>query len=138
MLPATDAELDHIRDYLASEAPDFRVRLLQKVHSESVRGIAQEIWDLHTQKGRWWVITSPTKMYSQKQFPSMDIALTFHIGLTIRVLQSEQPDSDEEERSFEFFAACHQQLSNAHEALSQARELGDFQSIGGKHSTNPV
>jgi hypothetical protein len=51
MLPATDAELDHIRDYLASEAPDFRVRLLQKVHSESVRGIAQEIWDLHTQKG---------------------------------------------------------------------------------------
>jgi hypothetical protein len=41
------------------------VRLLQKVHSESVRGIAQEIWDLHTQKGRWWVITNPTKMYSR-------------------------------------------------------------------------
>jgi hypothetical protein len=76
MLNATDNERQAIVDYLASQAPDERVRFLQKVYSERLRGTTHDIWDAHTDKERWWVITNPTNLYLQSQFPDMDLTLS--------------------------------------------------------------
>src|SRR5947209_1163404 len=81
MLPATDAEIEHIKDYMQTEAPDLTVTFLQKVYSENVLNVAHDVWDVHTNVDRWWVITEPTNLYAQAQFPNMDLALTFHVGL---------------------------------------------------------
>src|SRR5436309_2334336 len=85
MIEATEKERQSVVDYLASQAPDEQVDLLQKVYSERTHSVTHDIWDVHTDKGRWWVITQPTNLYSQAQFPNMDLALTFHIGLCLRI-----------------------------------------------------
>ena len=36
---------------------------------------------MRTTKGRWWVITNPTNLYSQELFPSLDYAISFHVGV---------------------------------------------------------
>ena len=91
MLKATKHEREHILGYMLGEAPDETVQLAQKVYSEQVHTVKHDIWDVHTDRGRWWVITNPTKLYSQEQFPNMDLALTFHIGLCMRIPRSEEP-----------------------------------------------
>src|SRR5688572_1442627 len=51
---------------------------VEKVKTEHVLGDAYEIWDVSTDKDRWWVITNPTNLYSLKTFPSLDYTLSFH------------------------------------------------------------
>ena len=67
--------------------PDL-VEHVEKLTSEYVLGRQYDVWDAHTNEGRWWVITPFTNLYSQEQIGSMDIALSFHIGLMSRVLFS--------------------------------------------------
>ena len=40
-----------------------------------------DVWDIHTDTGRWWVLTKPMNFYSQKDFAGVDYILSFHIGL---------------------------------------------------------
>ena len=61
--------------------------------SEYVLGQQYDVWDAHTSDGRWWVITNPVNLYSQDQIKSMDIALSFHIGLMSRMMASQPPGS---------------------------------------------
>src|SRR5580704_8662881 len=79
MLPATQEEIDQVRSYFEGQAPDLKVEFIQKVYVENVLGHCHDIWDVHTDKDRWWVITNPTNLYSQEQFRNMDLALTFHV-----------------------------------------------------------
>lgn len=58
----------------------------------------------------------------------MDIAVTFHVGLCIRIPRSEKPKLSDV--SVEPFAVCYRQMSDASEALQQAQEIGDYQFIG--------
>jgi hypothetical protein len=80
-----DRQRQFIVDDLACEAPDETVERLEKVASERILGRDREVWDVHTDRDRWWVITEPTNLYSQKQFPSLDVALSFHVGVIARV-----------------------------------------------------
>src|SRR6266404_2924801 len=84
-------EKQAIIDYMNSQAHDLTVEFLQKVYVENVLGHQHAVWDVHTNVDRWWVITNPTNLYSQVQFPNMDLAVTFHVGLCIRVPRSEKP-----------------------------------------------
>jgi hypothetical protein len=77
---------------------------------------------------RWWVITEPMNLYAQEQFPNMDLALTFHIGLCLRIPRSERQKLSE--ISAEPFATCLRGLQEASEALTQAQEIVDYQAIG--------
>ena len=52
---------------------------------EAVLNTRHDVWASHTNKDRGWVITGGTNLYSQEQFPNMDLALTFHIGLILRI-----------------------------------------------------
>src|SRR5579862_7895041 len=90
MLKASKQERDRISDYMRDQSPDETIELVQKVYSEQVHAVRHDIWDVHTDHARWWVITSPTNLYSQDQFPNMDLALTFHVGLCLRVPKSKR------------------------------------------------
>lgn len=85
MLAATEEEINHVRNYMASEAPEQAVVMVQKVYSENILSARHDVWDVHTDVDRWWVITSPMNLYAQDQFPNMDLALTFHVGLCLRI-----------------------------------------------------
>lgn len=124
----TEQERAHVKDYMRSQAPDLWVDFLQKVYSETLGQVRHDVWDVHTNGGRWWVITSPTNLYSQDDFPNMDLALTFHVGLCIRIPRSERPSLSS--IPAEPFGECFRMLQEASEALSHANEVADYQAIG--------
>src|ERR1035437_10160665 len=128
MLEATDQERQEVVDYFTGQAPDEKVKFIQKVYSEQVHWITHHIWDVHMNRGRWWVITPPTNLYSQKLFPNMDLALTFHVGLCLRI-----PSSDHQrlkELWVEPLIDCWRSFDQAQEAYKRADEVDAFQAIG--------
>lgn len=128
MLPATEQETNAIIEYMNWQAPDLTVELAQKVYSENVLHVCHNVWDVHTDKDRWWVITEPTNLYSQEQFPNMDLALTFHVGLCLRIPRSQRPKVAD--LPVEPFAEAYRYLDEAHGALGQGQEVADYQAIG--------
>ena len=72
-----------IANYVEGQARDEIVQHVEKVKQDVVLGEIYEIWDVTTDKERWWVITNLTNLYSQKHFPSLDYTLSFHIGLMV-------------------------------------------------------
>ena len=72
--------------------------------------------------------TNPTNLYSQAQFPNMDLAVTFHMGLCLRIPRTqEQRKSDRNIMSFE---AVLTKLRETSDALGQAHNVADYQAIG--------
>ena len=74
-----------IARYVETEARGELVKHVEKIKEELVAGEAYEIWDVVTDKDRWWVITNLTNLYSQRHFPSLDYTISFHIGLMLRI-----------------------------------------------------
>jgi hypothetical protein len=62
MLPATQAEIDHVTSYMEWQAPDLAVKMVQKVYAENVLHVRHDVWDVHTNVDRWWVITEPMNL----------------------------------------------------------------------------
>jgi hypothetical protein len=73
-------QTEAIRAYVESQAQEQVVHL-EKAASELVGPVRHDIWDVHCTGSRWWVITEPTNLYSQQDFNSRDVVLTFYIGL---------------------------------------------------------
>jgi hypothetical protein len=128
LIDTQDRERQQIVDYLASQAPDELVEHLEKVKSERVLGRWIDVWDVHTHRDRWWVITAPTNLYLQSQFPSLEIALSFHVGLTARV--SERQDRTARPEQAARFAKAWRAWEQAGEALAEADEAEEFQAVG--------
>ncbi len=128
MLPSTEEEKANVTAYYLSQSRNAEVRFLQKVYAETLIGHRHDVWDVHASDGRWWVITNPTNLYSQAQFPNMDLAVTFHMGLCLRIPRTQkQKLSDRQVRPFgEVFV----KLQNASDALGQAQSVADYQAIG--------
>src|ERR1039458_7284206 len=74
-----------IARYVECEAPDETIQHVEKIRQEVVLGDTYEIWDVTTDKDRWWVVTNLTNLYSQRHFPNLDYTLSFHIGLMMRL-----------------------------------------------------
>jgi hypothetical protein len=119
-----------IMDYVESQARSGKVQHAEKVKSEHVFDRDYECWDVHTQHDRYWVITSPTNLYSQKFFPSLDFTLSFHVGVTTRVmaLQRGAPDAAQKSR----LAPVWRRWEQAAESLDTAEEAEDYQAVGMK------
>src|ERR1035441_1003375 len=128
MLPATQEEIEHVTEYMRSQAPDLIVEFGQKVYSENVLHVRHDVWDVHTNADRWWIITEPMNLYSQEQFPNMDLALTFHIGLCLRIPRNERQKLSE--LPVEPFAESYRYVQEDADALAQASEVADYQSVG--------
>jgi hypothetical protein len=117
-----------IEDYLRSQSgDDFEIEHVEKLTSEYVLGQQYDVWDAHTNEGRWWVITNPVNLYSQNQIKSMDIALSFHIGLMSRMMANQPPPSVRQDT---WLLEVTRRLDVAEESLDRAREVEDFQAVG--------
>jgi hypothetical protein len=128
MLPATEKEKADVIRYYLSQSPGAEVSFLQKVYSEAIIGHRHDVWDVHASDVRWWVITNPTNLYSQAQFPNMDIAVTFHMGLCLRVPRTQQQRKSD--RNIRPFGAIFTKLQEVSDALGQAQNAADYQAVG--------
>ncbi|UGV27002.1 hypothetical protein E0H22_15675 [Rhodopseudomonas boonkerdii] len=130
MLTSTKEERRSVEEYFLWQSPEATISFLQKVYCETVAGHRHDVWDVHASDGRWWIITNPTNLYSQTQFPNMDYAVTFHLGLCLRI-----PRTDSENKADAFFtpfSAVLNELNVLPDALGQAKSLSDYQGIGVK------
>lgn len=121
-------ERRQIEEYLHSQSgDDFEIERVEKITSEYVFGRQYDVWDAHTSDGRWWVITNPMKLYSQAQIKSMDIALSFHIGLMSRVMARDTVRAGHQDA---WVAEVARRLDVASANLDQATDVEDFQAVG--------
>jgi predicted RNA-binding Zn-ribbon protein involved in translation (DUF1610 family) len=121
----------YIEEYFYSQSPeDEEITHLEKVASERIYGRVHDVWDVHTNKDRWWIITQPTNLYNQSEFKSMDYAISFHIGVTARVLARDRGNATEEEE--ELLSATWRRFGQASDTLAEADEAEDFQAVGMK------
>lgn len=117
-----------IRDYVEWQARGETVVHAERVTTEFVLGRRLDAWDVYTDKRRWWVITSPTNLYSQELFPSLDYTLSFHVGVTARMMSEPDPGVPVLEQVL--MASAWRRWEQATEALDEAEEAEDFQAVG--------
>lgn len=121
-----DSEQD-IANYVEWQAPDETVQHVEKIKQEIVLGDTYEIWDVTTDKDRWWVITNLTNLYSQRHFPSLDYTLSFHIGLMMRLRSRPQGADSEDVTPFDEVFRRQEQAHSNHDAAVEAE---DYQAVG--------
>jgi len=121
-----------IRQYVEGQLHDDEdgVTLVQRVGQERVGGTTYSMYDVHTIKGRWWVITEPTNLYDQEAFPKVDYVLSFHIGLKMRIVDRGRVEVEEDLR--EHAEGAWRRYAAAVEAMNTASDAEDFQAIGVK------
>jgi ribosomal protein S27AE len=119
---------DKIREYVEWQAKGEKVLHAEHVTTEYVLGRKLEAWDVRTDKTRWWVITDPTNLYSQELFPSLDYTISFHVGVTTRMMS--EPDADVHPMQKAFMRAPWRKWEQASESLKKSEEPEDFQAVG--------
>lgn len=128
MMKSGEHEARRVREYVEMKAEGEVVQRLEKIASERVGSSNHDVWDVQTDQSRWWVITEPTNLYAQEEFPSMDLVLTFHVGLTMRVMHRREPTVSDEQR--DRLATAWRRWTQAAEALDRADEAEEFQAAG--------
>jgi hypothetical protein len=126
-----DAEEQKVIDYVEWQVFDDseKVTFLEKVLTEHVMGIANDCWNVHTNKRQWWVISGQfMNLYLQRLFPSLDYLLSFHLGLMLR-MESERTGTDDP-RLADRLAAAFRLWEQAAQALDQSSESEEVQAIG--------
>lgn len=118
---------EDIRSYVRGQASDETILHLEKIKAEAIDHEVFEVWDVITDKNRWWVITNITNLYSQSHFPSLDYTLSFHIGL-MRRLQSRAPRVGDP--FGDQFGQIFRRQEDIMDALDLAVEAEDFQKVG--------
>jgi hypothetical protein len=118
---------EEIRCYVEAESPEETVRYLERISSEYALGQDHQVWDVHTSGERYWVITNPINLYSQRHFPSADYTLSFHLGIAVRLAARHASEEGEGES---LFASAWRRRSQAVEALESAKEAEEFQAVG--------
>ena len=82
------------------------------------------------QCSRWWVITEPTYLYPQEDFKSRDVALTFHIGLTLRTSYLHERKVPVRPESADLLPGSWRRWEQAFEAYDSGDEAETFQAVG--------
>lgn len=116
-----------IASYVEGQAPDESIQHVEKIKQEIVLGDVYEIWDVTTDKDRWWVITNLTNLYSQKHFPSLDYTLSFHIGLMMRLRNRSDRVDGSEPTPFDEVFRREEQAESKHDSAVEAE---DYQGVG--------
>lgn len=116
-----------IANYVEGQAHDETVQHVEKIKQEIVLGDTYEIWDVTTDKDRWWVITNLTNLYSQRHFPSLDYTLSFHIGLMMRLRSRSNRVDSSDPSPFDEVIRREEQAQDRHD---RAVEAEDYQAVG--------
>jgi hypothetical protein len=124
---ASDHEREQVLGYFATQMADPVVHL-EKVAVERVGSVQHDIWDVHCRGSRWWAISNSLNCYSQDDFTSRDVALTFHVGLMVRIASREEVPITEEAAAL--LPRAWRLWEQAVESLDGAREAEDFQAVG--------
>lgn len=125
----SEPEERRIRDYVNSQShADDQAGLVQKVGSRRVMGRVHESYDVHCANSRWWVITEPTNLYSQDDFPEIEQALIFHIGLGVFMSERGRTEIDEEQE--DHVSGAFRRFRQAVDTMNSAAEAEDYQSVG--------
>jgi hypothetical protein len=119
-----------VSDYVETQARGEKVRHAEKVKSDHLFGRDYDCWDVHTNKDRYWVITSPSNLYSQQYFPSLDFTLSFHIGVTARIMARSRGAPGDAQKAR--LTPVWRRWEQAAETLDMAEEAEDFQAVGVK------
>lgn len=127
-MKTSDLEREQVLDYFDAQVVDDPVVHLEKVAVERVGSVLHDIWDVHCKDSRWWAISNSLNCYSQEDFKSRDVALTFHVGLMVRITSREEVPITEE--AVGLLPRAWRLWEQAVEALDGAREAEDFQAIG--------
>ncbi|GLY19941.1 hypothetical protein Kisp01_69550 [Kineosporia sp. NBRC 101677] len=121
-------ERESIRNYFSWQMPDDPVVHLEKVAIERVGSVLHDIWDVHCTSSRWWAINNSLNYYSQDEFKSRDVALTFHIGLMVRIASREEVPITNE--ATVLLPKAWRLWEQSIESLDGGREAEDFQAVG--------
>lgn len=121
-------EADEIVDYLRGQAADETVERLEKTATRHVGSNRYDIWDVQTDQNRWWVITPLTNLYLQSDIPSLDQALTLHLGIVEQLRARHEPSADQE--SVDRATKTLRLWDQAVDAFNTAREAEDYQAVG--------
>jgi hypothetical protein len=126
----SDEEAQQIVNYVEWQSRKDKelVTFLEKVQTEYVLGEAHDCWNVHTNRGQWWVITSPTNLYSQSHFPSLDYTISFHLGLMLRI--HSKRTGTEDARLGDRLAAAFRRWEQAAQALDESKESEEVQAVG--------
>lgn len=116
-----------IAGYVEGQARDEKIQHVERIKREIVMGDVYDIWDVATDKDRWWVITNLTNLYSQKHFPSLDYTLSFHIGLMMRLKSRTNGVDGSDPSPFDEVLRRAEQAESRHES---AVEVEDYQAVG--------
>lgn len=119
-----------VTDYVETQARGEKVQHAEKVKSEHILGSDHDCWDVHTNKDRYWVITSPSNLYSQQYFPSLDFTLSFHVGVTARIMARSRGAPNDAQKAR--LTPAWRRWEQAAETLDMAEEAEDFQAVGVK------
>ena len=120
------SEMDIAR-YVEGQARDETVQHVERIKQEIVSGDSYEIWDVTTDKDRWWVITNLTNLYSQRHFSSLDYTLSFHIGLMMRLRSRSDRVDSSDPSPFDEVLRRQEQAQDKHD---RAVEAEDYQAVG--------
>jgi hypothetical protein len=126
---ATKQQREWVRSYVEPEAHE-EVTLLEKSASELVGPVRHDIWDVRCTDSRWWVITQPMNLYSQDIFKHRDEALTFHVGLHIRMSYDYDRRIPEEIPAADLLPSTWRCWEQAHDTFDSGDEVEDFQAVG--------
>lgn len=128
VLKRSEHEERAIREYVEWQARKEKVTHSEKVTTEHLLDRKLDAWDVRTNKSRYWVITNPTNLYSQKLFPSLDSTISFHVGVTTRTMADRKGTASDEQE--DRLASAWRRWTQAAEALDRADEAEEFQSVG--------
>lgn len=125
-------ELEHqvraVASYVESQAPAETVTHAERMIRTKVMGQEHEVWDVRTDKDRYWVVTNMTNLYSQDEFRSADYALSFHLGLMLRLMERDRSDPEQEIAETSYLAW--RKHGQAVDAFNAAGEAEEFQAVG--------
>jgi hypothetical protein len=126
---ASAREKDAIRAYVEDQAHE-EVMHLEKAASELVGPVRHDIWDVHCRESRWWAVTNPTNLYSQQDFKSRDVVLTFHIGLALRLEYAREREVPVALGSADLLPGSWRRWQQVFEAYESGDEAETFQAVG--------
>jgi hypothetical protein len=126
---ARDREKEAIRAYVEDQAHEEVIHL-ERAASELVGPVRHDIWDVHCAESRWWVVTNPPNLYSQEDFKSRDVVLTFHIGLALRIQYAREREVPVAPGSADLLPGSWRRWQQAFEAYDSGDEAETFQAVG--------
>ncbi len=130
-MESPEHERRNVEEYFRLESPDEdEILRSEKIATESIYGEHHDVWEVEAKSGRWWVVTNPTNLYRQDDFPSMEVVLSFHIGLMARLVarSAREPTATDEQQ--DRTPAAWRKFAQAADAIDKANEAEEFQAVG--------